>query len=329
MAARQAERARRAAKWVAKLCVAAISTALLASPAGAQQAGKVSQLPFASTPTNGTELIYLVQNGISTKCTLASCVPGFAGFNLTITDSVHTVANVNHILFNGPTVGGVSPNGTVTITIPPAFDLILTDGAHTVANVNHILFTGAVVGGTTPNGTVTVSVPSPLTVTDGVNTVTPTSNLLFASGFTVSGTTPNAITTPNWATDAQIWTSVAHVFVDPAGANSAIAPTTVNESGGVFSINFGAAINVQLPLVHADCPCTVANPTGVYAGLSGNLTLTQSATGSDLIGTWGSTWKFSGGTPPTLTTTANANDVAPFYCRTTTFCVVTLIGNAE
>lgn len=41
-------------------------------PALAQQAGTVTSMPFASTPLNGSELIYLVQNGVSSKITIGN-----------------------------------------------------------------------------------------------------------------------------------------------------------------------------------------------------------------------------------------------------------------
>ncbi|MDE2096645.1 MAG: hypothetical protein KGL39_05305 [Patescibacteria group bacterium] len=49
----------------------------LAGAAFAQQPGTLSSMPFASTPYNGSEQIYLVQNGLSSKATIASlAVPG-------------------------------------------------------------------------------------------------------------------------------------------------------------------------------------------------------------------------------------------------------------
>lgn len=334
-----------------------VATALCAKPAAfapamAQQAGKVSQMPFASTPLAGTELVYLVQNGISVKCTVTQC--GLLGTGLTITDGAHAVSNVNHILFaGGPVVSGVSPNGVVTVNLTSP--LTLTDGTHTVTGVTRETLSGAIVGGSTPNATVQTTLnvnstpviggvpgmllydnfgvlgetPPGIAVSDGTTTISGATSLTFLSGFTVSGSSPAANATPNWAATTDIWASVAHKFIDPAGANLAIAPTTYAETAGVFSISFASGINAEITLNHADCPCTVANPAGVYAGLSGNMTITQSATGSDLINTWDSTWKFSGGTKPVLSTAANAVDVLPFYCRTTTFCAVTFVGNLQ
>lgn len=276
---------------------------------------------------------------------------------VTMTDGTHSVSPVTNATFIGATISGTLPNATITINpqpltigstvisggtptfvltdnggvlgnapLPPT-GFTLTDGTHVIANTTTETVTGAVVGGTSPNATLTISNQG-VSVTDGSTTVAGATSLTL-NALTVSGTTPNAIATPQWATNTNVWSGTAHKFIDPAVANSAIAPVTFNEATGTFSIDFHAAINLELPLNHTDCPCTVASPANAYAGLSGNMTLTQSATGSDAIGTWGSTWKFPGGSPPALTATANAIDVLPFYCRTTTFCVITFVGNVH
>jgi hypothetical protein len=47
----------------------------LAKKAAAQQPSTVSNLPFASTPFNGSELTYVVQNGVSKKTPISTIVP--------------------------------------------------------------------------------------------------------------------------------------------------------------------------------------------------------------------------------------------------------------
>ncbi len=406
----------------------------LTSAAFAQQAGKVSQMPFASTPLGGTELLYLVQNGISVKCTVTQCGLGPGTSNLTITDGINIVNNTNRILFNNATVGGVTPNGTVTIPLltvtdgthtvtgtkqlsvsggtiggatpnatltitPGTSGWTLTDGSTTINGVTHLLVNGATASGSSPNGVLTIPpftlavgstpitggtsnyylydsggllanapLPAPgVTFTDGTHTVAAATQLTVTGG-TIGGTTPNgtltiapastaltvgttvvnsgtsgfaltdnagilgnvAIPTLTYAANADIWAhSSTTEIINPSVAATSIAPQTVTDSSGTYSIDFNTAINLELTLVHADCPCTIPNPINVYAGLSGNMTITQSTTGSDTIGTWGSTWKFFGGSKPLLSTGANAIDVLPFYCRTTTFCVVTDIANVQ
>jgi len=58
---------------------------------------------------------------------------------------------------------------------------------------------------------------------------------------------------------------------------------------------------------------TMANPTGtLVAGQKLIYRIKQDGTGSRLISTWGSIYRFAGGTPPTLTTTANKTDYIGF-----------------
>lgn len=66
---------------------------------------------------------------------------------------------------------------------------------------------------------------------------------------------------------------------------------------------------------------TLSNPTNLIAGNSGMLTIKQDATGSRVI-TWGSAYKFPGGSKFVLSTAANAVDQIAFYTDgTSVFCV--------
>lgn len=225
----------------------------------------------------------------------------------------------------------LNPNGAVWYLLNPTNGsgvgtLSITDGTTTVAKVTLETIAGCVVTGTTPSAT--VSCNPGITISDGINTLTNVQSLTF-TGLTVGGTNLAATAKVNFAALPDIWGGATGKAIDPNGANGAIAPVLQAETGGVFSINFQTGINVFLPLVHADCPCTVANPTGVYPGLSGNMEIAQSSSGGDTIGTWGSVWKFSNGVKPTLSTGANTADFLPFYCPVANFCVLTFVGNLE
>lgn len=103
-------------------------------------------------------------------------------------------------------------------------------------------------------------------------------------------------------------------------------PATLSISTATFTPN-GSANNYGLTLVHASCPCTIANPSATpVAGTAGQIVINQSATGSDTIGTWGSEYKFAGGTKPTLSTAANAVDIISYYVVSPTFIAVTFAG---
>jgi hypothetical protein len=97
------------------------------------------------------------------------------------------------------------------------------------------------------------------------------------------------------------------------GGLSFVVPTTLAISTATFTPN-GTSNNYNITLVHASCPCTLANPSVTpVAGQTGKIVVTQSATGSDTIGTYGSFYKFSGGTAPTLTAAANSVDLLSYY----------------
>lgn len=92
-------------------------------------------------------------------------------------------------------------------------------------------------------------------------------------------------------------------------------PVTLTLSGATATPNFDTGQNFTLTLVHASCPCTLANPsTTLVPGQTGAIDVIQSSTGSDTIGTWGSSYVSAGGTSTiTLSTTANCRDSFSYY----------------
>lgn len=70
---------------------------------------------------------------------------------------------------------------------------------------------------------------------------------------------------------------------------------------------------------------TIANATGIIAGQTLIFYLTQDGTGSRTI-TWGTSYKFPGGTKPTLSSAAAATDMISCHAETTSFfsCVAAL-----
>lgn len=91
----------------------------------------------------------------------------------------------------------------------------------------------------------------------------------------------------------QVWSAAATVALTP-GTNVA-----VDLSSG---INFTLAMGGNY---------TLSNPTNAKVGQTGFILITQDATGSRTLA-YGADWKFAGGTDPTLSTTANTDDVL-FY----------------
>lgn len=90
--------------------------------------------------------------------------------------------------------------------------------------------------------------------------------------------------------------------------------TTLSISTATFTPN-ATNNHYYILLVHASCPCTIANPSPSFvAGTTGVIEIQQSATGSDTIGTWGSSYMAPSGTSSiVLSTGANAVDVLAYY----------------
>lgn len=75
--------------------------------------------------------------------------------------------------------------------------------------------------------------------------------------------------------------------------------------------DFNAGIDFLWQLTSANCQ--INNPANFKAGQKGIFTLAQDATGSRLITTWGSAYKFSNGIKPILSTAANAVDIISYF----------------
>lgn len=100
--------------------------------------------------------------------------------------------------------------------------------------------------------------------------------------------------------------------------------TTLTNSTATFTPD-GSNNNYKITLVHASCPCTLANPSATpVAGTSGIIQVIQSATGSDVISTWGSQYIYPGGTSTiAFSAGANAQDFLAYYVIDSTHILLT------
>lgn len=111
-----------------------------------------------------------------------------------------------------------------------------------------------------------------------------------------------------------VWRSIASIMQ----ANT----WTAAQRGTIVTLTDGATVtpdfnNQFFTWTIAGTGRTLANPTNLVAGQSGSIFIVQDATGSRTITAWGSAWDFAGGTPPTLSTAANAVDRLDYLVRTT------------
>lgn len=126
-------------------------------------------------------------------------------------------------------------------------------------------------------------------------------------------------TAPTWGSDANIaYIDVAQSFT----AAQRVPQSTITISSSTFTPNFNTGQDFNIAL-SSSCPCTVANPsTTPVAGQHGVFAIAQDSSGSRTIGTWGSQYKFPGGTAPTLSTAASAVDFCPYDVYSATQIVV-------
>lgn len=132
---------------------------------------------------------------------------------------------------------------------------------------------------------------------------TMTGAITFAAGQTITGY--------GLLDEAQTWTK---------GQRGEITALT---SAATITPDFADSNNYSVTL---DTNATLANPTNLTAGQSGCIWITQDGTGSRTLA-YGSYWDFTGGTAPTLTTTASAVDCLVYAVQSSTKITATLITN--
>lgn len=98
---------------------------------------------------------------------------------------------------------------------------------------------------------------------------------------------------------------------------------TALTDGATITPDFSASNNFSVTLGGNR---TLANPTNLVAGQSGSIFISQDGTGSRTLA-YGSYYDFSGGTAPTLTTTASAVDRIDYIVRSSTSIHCVFTGN--
>lgn len=297
--------------------------------------------------TDGTHTVSAVTTLTMNAPLVVGGSAGSATVTLLPTDTVHTTsANAANIGgqddFNGSsitaTLATISTAGqTLTVTDQNATALTINNNSQTVAGLplSTSLHTGGfynyIYSGTQINaygfpgfGTITTNAlgkyldasgatgASTIIDNGGVVVNAATGGAQGAGTVNASGLFVNGVVVPALAT-AETWTASQRGTVQ-----------TLTISTATYTPNFDTGNNFTMTLVHASCPCTLANPsTTPVAGQSGTIEVIQSATGSDTIGTWGSDYTTAGGTSSiTLSTGANARDYLSYYVADSTHIVL-------
>jgi len=100
---------------------------------------------------------------------------------------------------------------------------------------------------------------------------------------------------------------------------------TALTDGATITADFAASNNFSVTLGGNR---TLANPSNQTAGQSGAITITQDGTGSRTLA-YGSNWKFSNGSAPVLTTTANAVDVLVYFVESGSRITARLVSDVK
>jgi hypothetical protein len=105
--------------------------------------------------------------------------------------------------------------------------------------------------------------------------------------------------------------------IDGYAQTGATNTYTGAQIGNVTTLTDGATITPNFALNNSFTVTlagnrTLANPSNLVAGQSGVIIINQDATGSRTLA-YGTNYDFGGGTAPTLTTTANAQDMIAYF----------------
>ena len=102
---------------------------------------------------------------------------------------------------------------------------------------------------------------------------------------------------------------------------SASADISALTSASSVAVDFDTAQNFSLTLAH---DVTIANPTNANLGQTGSIFITQPSSATHTV-SFGSNWKFSGGTAPTATATNDAVDRLDYIVKSASevHCVYT------
>ena len=109
---------------------------------------------------------------------------------------------------------------------------------------------------------------------------------------------------------------------DSVAGRFAVEVATLTD-GATITPDFGANQNFTVTLGGNR---TLANPTNKVVGQTGSIFIVQDGTGSRTL-SYGTDYEFSGGTAPTLTTTASAVDRIDYVIRSSTSIHCVFTGN--
>jgi len=260
---------------------------------------KISDLPAATTPTTGPELIPIVQGGITSQVTIANILPNSAA-------SAGGYGSATQVgTFSTDAQGRFTAAASVTIAIPATQ---ITNG---------VTGTGAVVLANSPTlVTPDLGIPSVL----GAANITGTAAGLTAGNVTIN--TPNAQTTTSYTAVGADATRI--VTVSNAAANAFLIPTNAVvpfELGTVLNI---IQIGVGITTISAVTPGTTivlsagASPAAPVLAQYESATCTKTGTDAWYVVVGGGSGGGGGGGVTLASDVATATQLYPLFAAATT-----------
>jgi hypothetical protein len=101
---------------------------------------------------------------------------------------------------------------------------------------------------------------------------------------------------------------------------------TALTSASTVTIDMADSNNFSLTLGHS---VTLANPTNLTAGQSGAVVITQASSGGPYTVSYGTSWKFPGGTIPTKATTASSVCVLLYYVESASRITAQMLNDVK
>lgn len=219
------------------------------------------------------------------------------------------------------------------VTIPTGGGFNLNSGTYQIGGTQ--ITCSALSNGATGCSTATGTSGSTIPLLNGANTWSGlqtfnTSDLSAGNVLVTANTVPtNGLYAPSAITSALSANSTEMVAIGTGGVGINTAtplamlhvhggaivsdPVALTISTATFTPVAVGANDYRVVLIHASCPCTIANPSGTAVdGQKFTLEVWQSATGSDTVGTWGTNYDFGTAGSPTLTATASKGDILGF-----------------
>ncbi len=152
------------------------------------------------------------------------------------------------------------------------------------------------------------------------------SNIIASTGLTGGTITTTGTIAADIATAAQILADTANKLIEPVGLWSSVLVSTLTFTTSTVSVDFNTGINFALTLTGN--VSALGNPTNTKIGQAGVIWFTQDATGGRTLG-YQSSWRFIGGTAPSLTATASAVDMLSYVVKDSTHVYASLMPNMK